>query len=153
MSSSLESLVSARLRTVLAALGDSAAIPASSAFQELQDALESWVPALLGWRHESIDAFRFASARKVSNLTAEFLGLCLLISDQTWTPLHLRITLAPSTDSVASVQCDLGEPGIGASGLLRLPFASKAADTLLASLPSRVHEFPWVFVMSRSAPE
>ena len=152
MCSSLESLVSVRLRAVLAVLGDGASIPASSAFQELQDALESWVPALLGWRHESIDAFRFASARRLSDLTAEFLGLCLLISDQTWTPLHLRVTLAPSSDSVASVQCGLGEPGIGASGLLRVPYASKEADTLLASLPSRVHELPWVFAMSRSAP-
>lgn len=153
MRPSVESLVGARLRKVLAALGEGAAIPASSAFEELQDALEVWVPALLGWRYESIDAFRFASARKLTDLSAEFLGLGLLISDQTWTPLYLRVTLARSADSFDSVQCSLGEPGTGAGGLLRVPFTSKKADVLLASLPSRAGEIPLVFAITRSTPE
>ncbi len=153
MRPSFESVVTARLRAVLADLGEGADIPASSAFQELQDALESWVPSLFGWRYESIDAFRFASARKVTDLSAEFLGLCLLISDQTWTPLHLRVTLARSAASFASVQCSLGGPGTGAKGLLRVPFTSKKADSLLASLPSMAGEIPWVFAITRSTPE
>lgn len=153
MRPSVESLVSAQLRTVLADLGEGAAIPASPAFQELQDALEVWVPSLLGWRYEGLDAFRFASARKLTDLSAEFLGICLLISDQTWTPLHLRVTLAPSADSFDSVQCSLGEPGSGPNGLLRVPFTSKKADALLASLPSRAGEIPWVFAITRSTPE
>ncbi len=153
MRPSSESVVSARLRTVLADLGEGAAIPPSSAFQELQDALEGWVPALLGWHYESIDAFRFASARKATDLSAEFLGLCLLMSDQTWTPLRLRVTLARSADSFDSVQCSVGEPGTGANGLLRVPFTSKKADSLLASLPSRAGVIPWVFTIFRSTPE
>ena len=152
MRPSLESAVSKPLRTVLANLGEGAAIPASSSFEELQAALELWVPDLLGWRYEGIDAFRFASKRKLTDLSAEFLGLCLLISDQTWAPFYLRVSLARAVDSVDSVQCCLGEPGTGAQGLLRVPFASAKADSLLASLPSRATEIPWVFATTRRAP-
>ncbi|WP_374660693.1 hypothetical protein [Inhella sp.] len=150
MRADLESTLARCLREALAGVPADATIPAAPPLAELQDTLERWIPALLGWPYEGLDAFRFAVARKTGDLEAEFLGIGLLISDQTWTAVHLRISVHEHTDAIRSVSCRLGEAGPGPLGLLRIPYASSRADELLNSLPSRAPLISWVFSVDRS---
>ncbi len=149
MTSKAETIVSQELRAILAPLDTGASIPHSEWLLKLQSALEFFLPAELGWRHESFDAFRFVIARKVTCDEAEFAGLALLISDQTWTPIHLWLRLSPDSDRITSLDCRVGEPGEGAEGLVRIPYASGLADKILYSLPERVGAIDWVYRAAR----
>src|SRR5262245_64679223 len=108
MTSKVEAVVSQELRAILAPLATGAPIEDSERLVELQIALELFLPEELGWRDESFDAFRFAVARKVAPDEAEFVGLALFISDQAWTPIHLRLRLSPDSDQIAALDCRVG---------------------------------------------
>ena len=149
MTSKAETIVSQELRAILAPLATGAPIPHSERLVSLQGALEFFLPAALGWRHDSFDAFRFVIACKVTPDEAEFVGLALLISDQAWTPIHLWLRLSPDSDQIASLDCRVGEPGEGAEGLMRIPYASGLADKILYSLPERVEAIDWVYRATR----
>jgi hypothetical protein len=143
--SKAELYASRDLRAILEPLSAGASIEDSADFRDAQIALEFFLPSELGWQHEAFDAFRFAIARKVGPDEAEFVGLALLISDQSWTPIHLRLRLAPGSDRIAAMDCRVGEPGDGRSGLLRIPYGSRSVDRFLCRLPVRVDSIQWVY--------
>jgi hypothetical protein len=149
MTSKAEAIVSQELRAILAPLVTGASIGHSERLVQLQLALEFFLPAELGWRHESFDAFRFVVARKVTRDEAEFVGLALLISDQAWTPIHLWLRVSPDSDQITSLDCRVGEPGEGAAGLVRIPYGSGLADKILYRLPERVGAIDWVYRAAR----
>lgn len=149
MTSKTEELLSKALRAVLTDLPDGASIGESDGFREFQEALEFFLPAELGWDDESFDAFRFILARKVALDEAEFLGLGLLISDQCWTPIRLRLRLSSSSDQVATLDCRVGEPGDGTAGLVRIPYGSSAAEKCLFGLSERSRAILWVYRAAR----
>ena len=150
MTSKSEAIVARELRSVLAPLTTGEPIEQSERLVKLECALEYFLPEELGWRYESSDAFRFVVARKVAPDEAEFVGLALLISDQTWTPIHLGLRLSADSDRVASLDCRVGEPGDGAGGLVRIPYGSGLADKVLHRLPDRVGAIDWVHRATRS---
>jgi hypothetical protein len=147
--STAETIVSRSLRIVLAGMSPGSAIDESEPFRELQSALERFIPSVLGLRYEGLDAFRFAVARKVGPEEAEFIGLCLLITDQTWTPFHIRLRVSSTVDKVAALDCKLGEVGEGAGGIVRTPYDSNRVAKLLLSLPGRIHSIQWAHAVSR----
>ena len=128
------------LRSVLADVSEGEQIAESEDFQELQSALEYFLPSILRdtypaqWRHESLDAFRFAVARKTGPLEAELLGLCLLISDQTWTPVHIHLRAAAEAEAISWVSCKLGDGGPAGKRMTRLPYESTKVSKLLFSV-------------------
>jgi hypothetical protein len=80
--------------------------------------LELFLPAVLGeihpeWRAESFDGFLPILARKIGQREAEIFGPCTMISDQTWTPFHLKIQIATSNEEVSWVELKVGESGKG----------------------------------------
>lgn len=139
----LEALVSRSLRALLGAVELGAPIPESDARRELESTLERYVPALLGWRYEGIDGFRFRVAERTGATEATFLGLALLITDQTWTPFWLRIGVSSAADSVSHLHCKVGERGEGSAGMVRTAYASSKVNKLLDSLPRRASELEW----------
>lgn len=141
----LEAIVCSSLRAAIGAVEVGAHIPESGARLQLEAALERYIPALLDWRYESFDAFRFCVAEKNSATEAEFLGLALLITDQTWTPLWLRIGIAPGADTVSHLYCKVGECGDGPAGMVRTPYQSGRANKLLGSLRRRASEIEWAY--------
>jgi hypothetical protein len=149
MTSKAELAVSQSLRAVLAAVPAGSSIGDSEPFVAFQSALELFLPAELGWGHESFDGFRFVTARKVAPDEAEFVGLALLISDQAWTPIHLWLRLASEADQVAELDCRIGETGNGAAGLLRIPYGAERTDKFLARLPDRIDTIHWVYRATR----
>ena len=141
------------LRELLAGVPDGDGLPEGEAFGKLQSVLERLVPALVGWRHESLDGFRFAVAKKVCPHDAELLGLCLLISDQTWTPIHLRLSVAPGDDALRVEECHLGEADDATGEMVRLPYDSNRVTKELMALPTRFQSVSWVHTTHLRAQE
>jgi hypothetical protein len=115
----------------------------------LRDVLELLVPGVLGrrhpeWRGESLDGFRFSSAVKTGEASAELTGLCILISDQSVTPFSLGMRLTQSGD-LDRLGIRLGEPGGGALGISGPAVKSSAASRLLLALDGRVESIDWVY--------
>ena len=158
MASRSEIVVSQCLRSILAILPEGANIEDSPAFRRLQTALEFFLPSMLvklypdQWSEESLDAFRFAVARKTSAGEAELIGLCLFITDQTWTPLHLRLRLADG-DAISWVSCLLGARGNADGEVIRIPFEPERADALLTAVGEHPESLDWVYSVEVEAGE
>ena len=127
MASRAEQNVSRALRAILADLPTGADVLDSEQFRYVQSGLESFVPEVLReihaeWHNESLDGFYPVVARKTETAEIEMVGLCILISDQTLTPIYLRFQIAPSADEVSWFECHLGERG--KNGIVRMPYGS-----------------------------
>lgn len=141
----LEAHIAEALAAILAPLEPGAAIPYSERFGDLMPALERFLPDLLGGGAEALDGFRFCVARKLGPDRAELIGMALLLSDQAWTPLWLRLRLSEHLCSVAAIDCRLGERRDGSDGLLRVPYGSGKLTKILFALPARVTDIRWAF--------
>jgi len=117
--------------------------------------LELYIPRLLShkysqWQYESLDGFYLASARKLSSNSAEFSGLCILISDQNVTPFVIRLELNSLRDSIASYQVFLGESGSGPLGISGPSCNSAEADDLLKALAVRIENISWSYFVTKN---
>lgn len=112
--------------------------------------LEYYVPKLLRerypeWHDESLDGFFFDHGEKTGPLSARLAGMTILISDQTVTPIHLEISLAPAADAVERVRLKLGEPGGGALGISGPVCNSRDATRLIATFGDRLYRIRWSY--------
>lgn len=76
--------------------------------------LDFFIPQILReqhaeWKHESLDGVVPLYVRKTGELEVEIVGNCILISDQTVTPIYLRLQLDDVGERVAWLECRLGE--------------------------------------------
>ena len=149
MVSRVELIVSRSLRIVLADLADGAGIGDSEQFREVLSGLEVFLPDQVlsviypDWEHE-LDGIIPILARKSGGGEAEIFGLCILITDQTVTPLHVHLQVAVSTDEVSWLECRLGERG--KHGMARMPYddCSRMAKRLYA-LDWKQDQIDWVY--------
>src|SRR5688572_17527101 len=105
MTTGAEKVLARSLRQILAGEQVAGPISESQTFYDFQAALERVLPDALAqehpwWRGEALDGFRFAIAQKVSPNEAEFLGLALLLDDQAWTPVFVRVRLASNSEAI-----------------------------------------------------
>lgn len=126
---------------------------AADEFRDLCSALEFYLPAVLKehdpfWRGESLDAFQIPVALKSGRLAAELVGLCLLVSDQSWTPFDLSIRISASADQVEALSLRLGERVAGTGQLLRIPYGSPGVGRLGRRVVERRGQIDWAFVVS-----
>lgn len=145
MNIEIESIIAKKLRTILFPLMANEAIPQSTTWIEFQSTLERFIASLLGWQYESLDGFRFSIARKVGPDQAEFSGLALLITDQTWTPFHLRTRLSPDDDTISAIECYLGECNNETGEIVKTPYDSNQIENMLYHLPQRLTKITWVY--------
>jgi hypothetical protein len=149
MGSSLEQRIGRSLRAVLAGLPDGASIDDSERFREFLCGLEFFLPQVLGevyseWRHEGLDGVLTLEARKVGEGGADIFGLCIILSDQTLTPVHLRLQAAAPGDEVSWLECRLGERA--RKGMVRIPYQSlHVVSKRLYALAGKAHEIDWVY--------
>ena len=148
MVSRAEQIISRSLRTVLAELPDGASIGDCDLFRDVLSGLEFFLPQILSevypeWKGESLDGVMPLLACKRCELDAEIFGLCILISDQTITPLHVRLQVAASTDEVSWLECRLGERE--KHGMVRMPYDSSAIAKRLHALDGRQDLIDWVY--------
>src|SRR5262245_546353 len=116
MASKAEEIASRRLRAILAGLPDGATIGDSPGFRDALSGLEWFLPTVLAeihpeWTGESLDGIYAHVAQKTGEGEAEILGLCCLMSDQTLTPIHLRLRVSTTADEVSWLELRLGENG------------------------------------------
>jgi ribonuclease inhibitor len=128
----------------------------SDEFTTFQGALERVISSALQetypwWRYESLDAFRFSAAFKLGREEAELIGLCLLMSDQSWTPLHVRMRVSAQSDSIEWLDCKLGESGNGAGGMVRTPYGSLRDAELLYAVTQRLASISWAYAVTRGS--
>lgn len=127
MVSSVEQRLSRSIGQILADLPNGATIADSEHLQKVLSELEYFIPEVLRelhpeWKHESLDGIIPLVARKTNEGEAEFLGECILITDQTLTPLHLRVQVTPAGDGISWLELRLGE--LSQHGMVRTPYAS-----------------------------
>jgi len=160
MISKSEELTGRSLRSMLAPVRVGDSFADSEEFQDLQLALEHFLPDVLRkvypreWRGQSFDGFSFAVARKTGPSEAEFLGLGLLIADQTWTPVRIHLRAAHEADSITWLACKVGDAGAHGRNKTRLPFGSTKVGKLLAAVEENPNDIEWAFSVVRegSAP-
>jgi hypothetical protein len=151
MASKAEVVAARSLRSILATVEVGAHIPESADRSSLEAALEHFLPEVLAdvyrphWDYEAFDGFSFAIARKTGPTEAEFLGLGLIISDQTWTPLRTRLRVAPKTDTMPYAACDVGDGGAGGKRMTRLPWGSSRVPKFLYFVSKHANEIDWAF--------
>jgi hypothetical protein len=114
------------------------------------DGLEFFLPAVLRKVYpeldrESLDGFSPLFARKTGEREAELFGFCILISDQTLTPIHLRLQLSSTSNEVSWLELRLGESG--PDGMVRLPYHPTVGTihTWLHALNERAVTIAWVY--------
>ena len=146
MVSKAEQLVSSSLRAALAGLPQGASIGHSESFQAALVGLERFITECLGEIDadcDSLDGVVPLLARKLKEGEAEILGVGILIADQTYSPLHLRLRVSPYADEISWFECRLGEKRV-----VRPPYGSREAKRLmkrLYSLDWKVDEVDWIY--------
>jgi hypothetical protein len=117
--------------------------------QDVLGGLEYFIPEVLQelnaeWQHESLDGIIPVMATKSGDREAEIFGLCIIISDQTVTPVLLRLQVAAAEDEVSWLECWLGEQG--EHGMIRTPYESlDRARKLLYALVGSEDTIDWVY--------
>jgi hypothetical protein len=142
------------LRDLLAPISIGSEIDESDKFRGFQTGLEYFIPSLLRqtysfWDRESLDAFRFAVFHKVGELEAEFIGLCLLITDQVWIPFYLRLSIYDCKNSVKWLECKLGE--VCDDGMLVVFYNSTNETKFIYSVRNRIEKISWAFTTKYGA--
>jgi hypothetical protein len=149
MASKTEESLSCSLRSILDGLAEGEAIGNSEDFRSVLSDLELFLPAILGeihgeWKNESLDGIVSAAARKTGPDEAEIIGLCILISDQTLTPIAVRLQVSPSSNELAWLECNVGEHGDEKAGMLRTPYNAMSGKQL-AMVAERRNGIDWAY--------
>lgn len=146
---SLEAQLASELKALLAGVlvGSEFAVAPSS---DLCYSLELFIPKVLSshhseWEQESLDGVFVARARKTGSAAAELAGTCILISDQTVTPLLMELTLSPSGECIKFFHVRIGEAGGGRLGISGPGCNSREARELLATVATRLPSIAWSY--------
>ena len=149
MMAKFEELAVQYLRLMLRGVEEGGNIPESAARTQLHGALELFLPLVLRdadasyWRLEAFDAFRFPHARKTGPLEAELRGAGLLLSDETWTPVQVRLRAAVDSDTIAWGSCQVGDRQVGPTQ--RPTATSPDLGKLLATVCEHPEKMNWTF--------
>jgi hypothetical protein len=148
MTDQSESMLSRALRAVLADVPIGAVIPESRAFNGLLSVLEQFLSETLRdihpeWEFETLDGVLPAIANKAARGEAELLGLCILITDQSVVPMHLRLQHANVGDTISWFDCKFGEAK--SHRMLRVPWDSRNEALKRLHLPHEVERINWFY--------
>jgi hypothetical protein len=153
MAPTIEETIACLLRAILDGLADDAIIENSEAFRNVLNALNFFLPAILAerhpeWKHESLDGIYPDCARKTGPNDVEISGVCILISDQTLTPLHVCLQISASGNEIEWLECTLGVRGEGKLGMLRVPYDAMSDKQLVAATMGKDKDiFDWAFMV------
>jgi hypothetical protein len=128
------------------AVGDSLHDPDS--YSDVLRSLEYFLSTLLRevhdeWQHESLDGIYPWWFRKTGDREAALLGLAILISDQTLTPLYVQLQLSPTWDRVAWIDLRLGERT--KTGCRRVPYGDASVPRLVSHVSERYESLDWFY--------
>ena len=92
-------------------------------------------------------------AHKLGPEEAEFVCLCLLVGSQAWIPFHLRLRIASENNCIDWLECKVGELGSAGEPVTGTPCGSTRETKLLYSIVNRLGSIPWVYQITRGAPD
>lgn len=120
-------------------------------FRSLMGSLERFVPSVLSrlyseWKFESLDGFSFRLVRRLTQRRLELAGLCLLISDQSWTPFHMQLQHDAAIDEIEWMRCRLGVWGESPRQMIRMPWDTPD-ERVTHEVVENPDEFEWVFTV------
>lgn len=112
--------------------------------------LELFVPTQLrrrypAWASESLDGVFIVRARKSGPAAAELVGACILMSDQTVTPLVVELALSSSGAAVESYRVRLGEAGGGRLRISGPSCNSRKGVEMRITVADRVEDIAWEY--------
>ena len=124
-----------------------AIIDKSDDFRDVLTALEFFLSKLLreaypNFKDESLDGIYPEAARKTGDDEIEIIGLCVLISDQTLTPLQVRLQLDATDDACSWIECRLGESIAGE--MRKAPYSRSLVSGKL-QVVERLDSVEWVY--------
>ena len=131
-----------------AAIGDEVTLLPSS---DICASLELVLPAILrashpAWTRESLDGVFVAKAVKSATIGVRLVGVGVLISDQTVTPLYAELEAgSPGDATLSSFDVRVGEPGEGTLGISGPPCGSRESAALLEAVLLRFPSIRWVY--------
>lgn len=133
-----------------ASIGDEFAVHPSS---DLCYLLELFIPKLLSgryseWLTEGLDGIFVAYAKKSGRSAAVLIGTCILIRDQTVTPLAIDVVVDLSAEVITYFRVRLGEKGGGCLGISGPSCNSSEARQLLGDVCGRHECIQWVYIAS-----
>ena len=110
--------------------------------------LESFLPQVLReihdeWCDESLDGIYAQQFQKTGEREIELIGSTLFISDQTLTPIHLKLQLSPEYDRVAWIDLKLGERVAGKCR--REPYSSSQSTGIMLHVSERLDSIDWFY--------
>jgi len=144
-----EERISRALRRAIEPLNDGADFLNTLELRRICYQLEYYLPSVLAevyphWKNESLDGIFFSEARRVNSEWAEFFGMCILISDQTVTPIYLRLKVVPLKDKIDAMECRIGQRGTSKGDMERVPFEQWRINPL-ATLANSMELVDWVY--------
>jgi hypothetical protein len=115
---------------------------------DLLSAIEYFLPEVLRevhgeWQCESLDGVYPKIFHKTGDREIEIVGLALFISDQTLTPLHVRLQLSATFDCVSWIDLRLGEHS--AHGCRRVPSDIPGAFGTMLHVTERLNSIDWYY--------
>jgi hypothetical protein len=146
MVSKLEVSIAKSLRIVLRPLEIGDVIVDSDELTQILSGLEWYIPEIIREVHpecETLDGVLRVVARKTG--PGEFLltGFCILIKDQTVTPVHARLQIAPATDEISWLEFRLGQRNTDGT-IKRTPYNSYSSKKLIAATDD-TESIDWVY--------
>jgi hypothetical protein len=147
----LAELAARKLATYLEGMAVGSPLPLDSS-SDVCNILELLIPQLLReeypeWERESLDGFFLSTVNKLDERSAELVGTCILISDQTVTPFVLRFAVS-DTGSFRSFRLRLGAPGGGPLGISGPLCTSPDAREMLNGLNERLDRINWTYELA-----
>lgn len=146
--SKAESELCKHLRSMLSSLPSQCTLDESEETCYALSALAWFLPEVLQelhpeWKGESLDDIYPAVTCKTADNEIELIGLCCLLSDQTLTPLHLRLQVDSTQDAVSWLECRLGENT--ADGMRREPYTHSIVNGNKLHILKRLDSIDWVY--------
>jgi hypothetical protein len=97
------------------------------------------------WEGESLDGILPIIARKTGPREAEILGHCILITDQTVVPFHLRLQVDADQDEICWLELRLGKAENGK--MVRTPYDGNWKNKHLQSVPEQSNR-TWAYAVT-----
>jgi hypothetical protein len=100
-----------------------------------------------GFSGESLDGILLGSCKRRGELDLEIGGTAILITDQTETPIALRMRANPTADHLLECLCRVGEPEPESGDLLRLELGTKVSYEARMRTAERPDRVPWMYLV------
>jgi len=117
---------------------------------EVAEALCAYLPYVFAhkyrrWALESLDHVSLTLLRSLDEYILEAAGLCVLISDPTTMPFHVRLHLSSNSTGIPKVLCRAGEMHPSSGDTLRLAWNSDFAKKYAKQLNQRLDAIVWKY--------